>query len=244
MTDLLFIPVNCYLHYLLKLIDMKRSVCILGVILLLFPVSITAQKSKSDLKKKITVSGLITGEDNKPVADAEIYVDSLTTGELTDGLGKYKIKISPYAKIIIAISAEHGYGQAVINENETINIKLNGDTKNLAVFQAKNTKMIPREKNERARRINTYTDIYQMIRQEVPGVVVSGRSIVVQQQNSFFGSSQPLFVVNGVRVNNIDNINPLEVKSIQLLKGSYSNIYGNDGANGVISITLKSGSDK
>jgi outer membrane receptor protein involved in Fe transport len=83
-----------------------------------------------------------------------------------------------------------------------------------------------------------------MIRQEVRGVVVSGRSIVVQQQNSFFGSTQPLFVVNGVRVNSIDYISPTEVKSIQLLKGSNANIYGNEGANGVISITLLSGKDK
>ena len=83
-----------------------------------------------------------------------------------------------------------------------------------------------------------------MIRHEVTGVVVSGRSIMVQGPNSFFGSSQPLFVVNGVRVNSIDNINPLEVKSIKLLKGSAANIYGNDGANGVIVIDLQSSADK
>jgi outer membrane cobalamin receptor len=83
-----------------------------------------------------------------------------------------------------------------------------------------------------------------MIRQEVPGVLVNGKSIVVQQSNSFFGSSTPLFLVNGVRVNSIDYINPVEVKSIKLLKGSNANIYGVEGANGVISITLFSGSEK
>lgn len=100
------------------------------------------------------------------------------------------------------------------------------------------------QKEPKTVKVNTYTDIYQMIRHEVPGVVVSGRSIVVQGPNSFFGSSQPLFVVNGNRVSSIDNINPLDVKSIRLLKGSYANIYGNDGANGVISITLLNGSEK
>jgi hypothetical protein len=83
-----------------------------------------------------------------------------------------------------------------------------------------------------------------MIRNEVPGVVVSGKSIVVQGPNSFFGSSQPLFVVNGVRVYNIDYLNPVEVKSIKLLKGSSANIYGNEGANGVIVIDLQGTSDK
>jgi len=94
------------------------------------------------------------------------------------------------------------------------------------------------------KKMNTYTDIYQMIRNEVPGVVVSGKSIVVQGPNSFFGSSQPLFVVNGVRVYNIDYLNPVEVKSIKLLKGSSANIYGNEGANGVIVIDLHGTSDK
>ncbi len=106
------------------------------------------------------------------------------------------------------------------------------------------TKKVKQAKAQKTVKINTYTDIYQMIRQEVPGVVVSGRSIMVQGPNSFFGSSQPLFVVNGHRVNSIDNINPLDVKSIRLLKGSYANIYGSEGANGVISITLLNGSEK
>lgn len=223
---------------------MKRTAYIIAIILFIIPVSLMGQKNESRSIKKITVSGIITSHDNKPVAGAKIFVDSLNTGKLTDGLGRYKIKVSPDAKIILASSSEYGFGVVEINNNITINIILNGDTKNLAVFLAKNTKMTPKEKTEKTKKINTYTDIYQMIRQEVSGVVVSGRNIVVQQPNSFFGSSQPLFVVNGIRVNNIDYINPLEVKSIQLLKGSYANIYGIEGANGVLSITLKSGSDK
>ena len=83
-----------------------------------------------------------------------------------------------------------------------------------------------------------------MIRGEVSGVIVSGRSIQVQQGHSFIGSSTPLFVVNGVIVQTIDNINPVEVKSITVLKGSAASIYGVNGTNGVISITLKNGTEK
>jgi TonB-dependent SusC/RagA subfamily outer membrane receptor len=92
--------------------------------------------------------------------------------------------------------------------------------------------------------MNTYNDIYQMIRGEVSGVIVSGRNVQIQQGHSFFGSSEPLFVVNGTIVNSIDNINPLEVKSITVLKGSSAAIYGVRGANGVISINLINGSEK
>jgi outer membrane receptor protein involved in Fe transport len=92
--------------------------------------------------------------------------------------------------------------------------------------------------------MNTYNNIYEMIRCEVNGVTVSGRNIQIQQAHSFYGSSTPLFVVNGIIVQSIDNINPLEVKSIGLLKGSSAAIYGVNGSNGVISIKLKDGSDK
>jgi len=83
-----------------------------------------------------------------------------------------------------------------------------------------------------------------MIRGEVSGVVVSGRSVKIQQGKSFFGSSDPLYVINGVIVQSIDNVNPVEVKSISVLTGSQAAIYGVRGANGVISITLLNGSER
>jgi TonB-dependent SusC/RagA subfamily outer membrane receptor len=83
-----------------------------------------------------------------------------------------------------------------------------------------------------------------MIRGEVSGVVVSGKNIQIRQGHSFFGSSEPLFTVNGVIVNSIDNVNPLDVKSIAVLNGSAAAIYGVRGANGVISITIINVSEK
>jgi TonB-dependent starch-binding outer membrane protein SusC len=96
----------------------------------------------------------------------------------------------------------------------------------------------------RPKKMNTYNNIYQMIRGEVSGVVVSGNSFQVEQSLSFFGSSTSLFVVNGVIVQSIDNINPLEVKSINMLKGSSASIYGVYGTNGEICSTLKNETEK
>jgi TonB-dependent SusC/RagA subfamily outer membrane receptor len=53
-----------------------------------------------------------------------------------------------------------------------------------------------------------------------------------------------MFVVDGVPVTTIDNIQPQMVKSIQVLKGSSAAIYGSRGSNGVIIITLLSGKDR
>jgi hypothetical protein len=202
------------------------------------------QRSDSGSQEKITISGSIVSAIGNPVTGARIYIDSLYTGKLSDNAGKYKIKVNPDAKRIVASSRDFGYCAEEIKGRTSINLALNGDLSGMNSFLSQNIKKYKPEKEVKTKKINTYLDIYQMIRQEVPGVVVSGKSIVVQQQNSFFGSSSPLFVVNGVRVISIDHINPLDVKSIQLLKGSNANIYGNEGANGVISITLLSGKDK
>lgn len=52
-------------------------------------------------------------------------------------------------------------------------------------------------------------------------------------------STDPLFVVDGTVVGSIDWINPLNVKSINVLKDASASIYGSRGANGVIIINLK-----
>jgi hypothetical protein len=98
-------------------------------------------------------------------------------------------------------------------------------------------------KKQKHKKMVTYTNIYQMIQNECSGVLVNGRKMVIQQPNSFFGSSDPLLVIDGVIVPSIDHVNPVEVKSIQVLTGSQASLYGVQGANGVISITLINGSD-
>lgn len=59
------------------------------------------------------------------------------------------------------------------------------------------------------------------------------------------GSSEPLFIVDGMKVSNIDNIPPSDIENLEVLKDAASAaIYGTEGANGVIIITTKSGKGK
>jgi hypothetical protein len=216
---------------------------ILIIIAFCIPFTGNSQKSESNVKVKVKIKGIVTNIENKPVSGVQIFVDSIYTNCITDDLGKYTIKVNQGAKKIFASSTKYGFCESDINGRTIIDLKLNSRINDLPFF-AKEINIQLAKKTPKVKKINTYIDIYQMIRQELPGVVVSGRSIMVQGQNSFLGSSQPLFVVNGNIVNSIDYINPQEVKSIKLLKGSYANIYGVEGANGVISITLITGADK
>jgi TonB-dependent SusC/RagA subfamily outer membrane receptor len=86
-----------------------------------------------------------------------------------------------------------------------------------------------------------YTNIFEMLKGTVPGVQVVGTSVRIQGASSFMLSTEPLYVVDGVIVNSIANISPIEVKSVEILKGASAAIYGSRGANGVIMITLKKG---
>jgi TonB-dependent SusC/RagA subfamily outer membrane receptor len=71
-----------------------------------------------------------------------------------------------------------------------------------------------------------------------PGVLVNGRSVIIQGISTIYGSTEPLYVLDGAIVSTIDGIPPQMVKSIEILKGPSASIYGSRGANGVILVTL------
>lgn len=220
------------------------------VLVLLICVSVVTfgQKANKGSDKPVTITGKVVNQANAPVIGAVLYIDNMKTSFVTKDDGTYKIKVNPSTVTLEVRSSLYGNSQATINGQTTINFTL-GEAADTSIARNEALKIKgkePEEKraNPRSRKMNTYNDIYQMIRGEVNGVTVSGRSVSIQQGHSFIGGGEPLYVVNGVIVNTIDNINPVEVKSIKALKGSQAAIYGVRGSNGVISITLKNGAEK
>ena len=91
-----------------------------------------------------------------------------------------------------------------------------------------------------------YNSIYDYFRDRVPGVRVemSGNrpaKIFVRGINSVNSPTDPLMIVDGTIMNDISDINPYEVESVDVLKDAAAAIYGVRGANGVIIITMKKG---
>lgn len=218
---------------------MKSYSFLLLVIVLCLSQSLCAQNTEKKSRKPITVTGKVLYMNESPVMGAVLYIDNIRTSIVTKQDGSYKIKVSPTIENLEVRSPEYGSCIFPIAGHSVINFNLNGQG-GIAYYPDKNSSD---NKAKKIRKMNTYNDIYQMIRVEVPDVVVSGRSVQVRQGHSFYGGATPLFTVNGVIVQSIDNINPLDVKSIGLLKGSAAAIYGVNGSNGVISITLKNGRD-
>jgi hypothetical protein len=225
---------------------MKWNIIIVFVIFASISQLTFSQKQGKGSDDLITISGKVMDQNQRPVSGAVLYLDNIKTNCITKKDGSYKLNVSPSALNIEVRSADYEDNETAISGRTTINFTLIGIERNEpSILDSTSVKTTySKTSNFKGRKMNTYNDIYQMIRGEVSGVVVSGKSVQIQQRHSFLGSGRPLFVLNGAIVSSIDNVNPLEVKSIRVLKGSEASIYGVEGSNGVISITLKNGSEK
>lgn len=84
------------------------------------------------------------------------------------------------------------------------------------------------------------SSIYDMIRMQ-PGVQVNDNGqILVRGTGTNSTATQPLFIVDDLRVDNISTINPEDVWSIEVIKDASANIYGGmESTNGVILIETR-----
>lgn len=91
--------------------------------------------------------------------------------------------------------------------------------------------------------ISGYSNMYDYLRGKVPGVNVIGKGANVKIQirgiNSINCPTDPLILVDGIEVSDLNMINPNDVKSVSVLKDASASMYGSRGANGVILITTK-----
>jgi TonB-dependent SusC/RagA subfamily outer membrane receptor len=232
---------------------------ILFTLIMLVPFSMVSTGQKSG--KKIIITGVVTDMKQQAVAGATIFVDNVKTSVTTDDKGFYKVRVNPGAKEILAFSLFLGAAQAPINGQTTVNLTLTGNSSaspgkparidekeeeinvGYGTTKKKDLTMSVGSIDGQHQQFVGYQNIYEMIKGRVPGVEVNGTSIVIRGVSSLNLSSEPLFVVDGVVVPNIDGIDPQIVKSIEVLKGAAASIYGTQGANGVILITLLRGGD-
>ncbi len=88
-----------------------------------------------------------------------------------------------------------------------------------------------------------YQNIAQIIQGRIPGVSVTGDRIIIRGINTFYGSTDPLFLLDGIPIDasSAMMVNPNDIERIEILKGPDAAIYGVRGANGVIAIYTRRG---
>lgn len=230
---------------------MKARTLFLILTVLLAAVQVTGQK-RGNL---VTVTGTVTDTAMVPVSGVLMVVDGESTGLTTKRDGTYKLKIKPDVKSIGAFTYNMGSVATFWDGRSVVDLVLDGRAGllNFTPETPEGERKIDVGYGTKRRKDLTtdvgfidgqdeanasYTNIYDMIQGKVPGVQVNGNKITIRGVNSINLSTDPLFVVDGVVVNSIDNISPRQVKSISVLKGSDASIYGSRGAGGVILITL------
>ena len=85
----------------------------------------------------------------------------------------------------------------------------------------------------------TYSNMYEYLEGRIPGVTVVGDKIRIRETGPLNEGGEPLLIVDGIEVNDLNSINPNDVESVEVLKDASASIYGVRGGNGVVLITTK-----
>ncbi|MBM3419746.1 MAG: hypothetical protein FJY11_01285 [Bacteroidetes bacterium] len=228
---------------------MKQKLLFLILIIAVPFLPATSQK----VQKRV-ISGIVVNEEGKPVRGASIFIDAWETPVKTDKNGEFRLTLKGEAAMIYVVKQDEGIAEAEIGTQAEFRFTLikaniiklltpeHGDEMVDVGYSAIRKKYLTTSvgtidgDNPKFR---SYTNIYEMIKGEVPGVFVHGTSITIRGISSINSSTQPLFVVDGIPVDHVGDIPPSEVASIQILKGADASMYGSRGANGVILIKLR-----
>lgn len=217
--------------------------------LLLFNVSLSAQQN---------ISGTVTSADGESLIGVSVVQLGTTSGTVTDLDGNYSLTLVASGEKKLRYSYTGFAAQTVeVGTQSVINITLDSDSELLDEV------VVIGYGTERKRDVlgsiasiktddiaqNTPVNAFDAIQGRLSGVQItggggpgSGSDIRIRGTSTFSGGVNPLYVVDGQQLENIDNLDPNSIASIEVLKdGASAAIYGSKSANGVVIITTKQG---
>lgn len=224
-----------------------RILSVLTVLLVLAVLFANAQER--------VVQGIVTTFDSIPLIGADVQVASTKAVVKTDTLGRFSVQVN--AKDKLKVTAK-GFNPQRAKLDEKIkmvlvNLKLKPteSAREYAigygyVKDADKLNAVVQMTNKDVD-FSHYNNLLELIRGRFGGVQVNPNGeIIIRGVNSINLSSSALIVVDGVVVDNgmINNISPSNVKSINIIKDGSAAIYGSRGANGVVIIETKRGTDE
>ncbi len=215
------------------------------------------KRLSSITQQKIEIKGTVTGDDGIPVPGASVMVKGSSIGTISDFDGNYQISVND--KNAVLVFSFVGYKTREINVNglTTIDVILENDINELntvvvvgygTVKKSDITGSLSSIDTEKLN-VSQTSSVAQAIQGRAAGVSVSkssgqpGSTPTVRIRGiGTVGNADPLYIVDGVPINDITSINMADAKSVEVLKdASATAIYGSRGANGVILITTKGG---
>ena len=222
-----------------------------------------------------TVTGTVRSVEEGALPGVNVLIKGTARGTTTDSNGSYDIQVSGEETLVFSFI---GYIQqeVPVNGRSVIDIVLQSDTRQLeevvvTAFGIEREKKalgysVQEVKTEQLA-VARETNVVNSLKGRVAGIHINPSTsgpggsayVVIRGNSSLTGNNQPLYVVDGIPIDNqtldapssfsgydygdgIGNINPDDIANISVLKGpSAAAMYGARGANGVILITTKTG---
>ena len=203
------------------------------------------------------VKGTVLDEAGEPVIGASVQVQGTKTGAITDFNGNFSVQAASNATLVVSYV---GYTteKVSVGGRNNIQITLKEDVAMLSDVvvigygvQKKSdlTGAVSSLKGDDIKNLST-TDAGAALQGKVTGVQIinsgsptSGAQIRVRGYSSNTGNLNPLIIVDGLKVDGIQYLDPSLIESMEVLKDAASAaIYGAQAGNGVIIITTKNGS--
>lgn len=232
---------------------MKRLSAILAIVFLMLFSGMSAQAQ--------TLKGVVKDQNGKPINGVSVFAKGAKKGTQTDAQGRFSIQVKSAGSTDLIFS-EVGYKSTIVTANDTreITVVMEQDivmqdevvvnvgygtlkkrevSSSVSSITSKDIKDIPI--NNAAEALTGRLAGVQVTTSE--GAPDADVKIRVRGGGSITQSNDPLYIVDGVQVDNgLSTIAPQDILSIDVLKDAAATaIYGARGANGVIIVTTKNG---
>lgn len=191
-----------------------------------------------------------------PLIGVNVSIKGTTEGTITDLDGKFNLNVSSQSMLVISYI---GYKTVEIPVRENVRVVLEEDSQALeevvvvgygTMRKSDVTGSIGVAKGEDLTKNQNFSAL-ENLRGKVSGVNIFSNSsqpgayanrVVIRGMATINSSSEPLYIVDGVAMEDFSLVNPNDIESMEVLKdASAAAIYGARGANGVIMVTTKRG---
>ena len=223
------------------------------------PVSMEEIGEVSVVQQGKKVTGVVVDGAGIPVIGANVIVKGTTNGTITDFDGNFTLENVPADGVLVVSYIGYLSQEIPVGDQSAINVTLKEDTQALdevvvvgygTMRKSDVTGSISTAKGEDMLKAQNFSAL-DNLRGKAAGVNIFSNSsqpgaygsrVVIRGQATINASSDPLYVVDGVVMENFYLMNPNDIESMEVLKdASATAIYGARGANGVIMVTTKRG---
>jgi TonB-linked SusC/RagA family outer membrane protein len=230
----------------------NSQLCILFAVGAFFSVTLEAYAQTN-------VRGKVTDSNGEALIGVNVIVKDTRQGTVTDVEGEFNLTVTDPNAVIEFSYVGFQTKEISLNGRSLLEVILTEDTELLdevivvGYGAQKRIHMTGAVSQVTAKELTKapMQNVSNMLTGKIPGLTSiqrsgkpgeDGTALYVRGINSFAGSNGPMVIVDGVP-RPIDYVNPNDIESISVLKDASAAIYGVQGANGVIVITTKTGSE-